>query len=249
MASEAFTVSVGKEMLTGAIEWSPSKAPPSLLLLHGAGSGNAPRWQPTAEHLAARGVTSVRFNFSGHEDSSGTMRESSLPKRVDEAQALAERFFGQSGPPFIAGSSMGGPVAARLATMFPAQSLILLCPAAYARAAEDVTFDERFTAILRSPESWRDSRTWDDVKAFKGDLLHIIGEHDAVIPQGVTDGYRRFAVNVRSARFEVIPGADHNLNLWLNGHPAERERVWGMMENAMNLAPKPPATRADPYKR
>lgn len=233
MASEDFDLRAGAETLRGTIEWSSDKTPPSLLLLHGAGTGNAPRWQPTAEHLAQQGFTSVRFDFSGHGASSGTMRESSLPKRVDESVAVIDKFFGKTGPSFVAGSSMGGPIASRVTTLFPVKSLIVMCPAAYARAAENVSFDERFTQILRTPESWRDSKTWDDIAAFAGDLLHIVGSEEKVIPQGVTDGYRAHAVNARSARFEVIDGADHSLNLWLDNHPDQRLRVWDMMESAM----------------
>lgn len=236
MASEDFTIQVGEENLRGTIEWAAGKKPPSLLFLHGAGTGNAVRWAPTSRHLAEQGISSVRFDFSGHGQSSGEMKNSNIAKRVEEACAVTDKFFGEEGPKYIAGSSMGGPIAARLAMLYSVEALILLCPAAYAREAENVSFDERFTKILRTPNSWRNSETWIDIEDFQGDLLHIIGERDDVIPPEVSGLYRQHAVNARSTTFEVIEGADHSLNLWLDHHPEEQQRVWSMMKSLISQA-------------
>ena len=44
MASEKFKLQSGIETLHGTVEYTPDRKAPTLLLLHGAGTGNAPRW-------------------------------------------------------------------------------------------------------------------------------------------------------------------------------------------------------------
>jgi esterase/lipase len=61
---------------------------PQILILHGAGQATKERAKPLAERVVNEtGQGVLAFDFSGHGESSGELNQSSLQKRVNEANA------------------------------------------------------------------------------------------------------------------------------------------------------------------
>ena len=117
MISTDFTFQVGISFLKGTIDKPNPKTPVRWLSLHGAGTAHRGLVSYIAEHLASKEQALMRFDFSGHGESSGTLKESSLTSRLDEAKA-ALQFLDTSAGICLIGSSMGGHVAARTSHAF-----------------------------------------------------------------------------------------------------------------------------------
>jgi hypothetical protein len=197
---------------------------PSMLFLHGAGTSNKGRARYIADDLAARGLSSVLFDFSGQGASSGEMHQSSLLKREEEARVVLQNVR-LSMPYSIIGSSMGAYTAIALAPDEQPKSLILFCPAVYDRKVYALPFDSRFSEGIRRPGSWRDSDAFEDLSRYTGQLLVVIGSEDRVIPTGLTDLLLTSASNTRRNDLLVIKGADHQIHAWLQTHEADRLSV------------------------
>jgi pimeloyl-ACP methyl ester carboxylesterase len=225
---------VGDEHLRGTFDLAESDEKPIVLSLHGAGPSNRARAGYITERLCKSGVSSFRFDFSGHGDSSGTMAESSLAKRLTQARAAA-RFLDPNRKPILIGTSMGAHLAARLATEVEARSLILFCPAAYAAEAENVSFGSGFTELIRTPNSFRDSLAFAGVREFHGDCLIIIGDSDEIIPRPVLDAYYENASTARSRTLTKIKGAPHAIHAWIDKEPVAKEVVLRAVEFVVGL--------------
>ena len=120
-------------------EWTPagvSRA--ALLLCHGLGEHSG-RYAHVAERLAGIGITVWAHDHRGHGQSSGARGAlaSSDDLVVDAEQVLVELAGATGHVPFIAGHSMGGPVAGMVALRgkVPVRGLILSSPALMTRAA------------------------------------------------------------------------------------------------------------------
>ena len=89
-----------------------------------------------AEHAVERGVSSVRFDYSGHGISEGRFEDGTVGRWLDEAIAVFRTV--SEGPQIVVGSSMGGHIALlllrRLIETDPSQAarvkaLVLIAPA------------------------------------------------------------------------------------------------------------------------
>ncbi|MCO5091682.1 alpha/beta fold hydrolase [Bosea sp. (in: a-proteobacteria)] len=185
----------------------------SMLYLHGGGSGNRRRIDDLARALAARGIATFAFDFSGHGDSSGLMSRSSLRLRLEQACAAVET-MGGSGPDIVMGNSMGGYVAAELLACLQPRLLVLSCPALYVAEAFDVPFDQRFTAILRQSRTFDGARPLPLLRAFRGNALLVTAGQDRVIPRPVIDTYRR-ALRQTTLDLLDFPDAPHQIHDWI----------------------------------
>jgi pimeloyl-ACP methyl ester carboxylesterase len=184
-----------------------------MLYLHGGGSGNRRRIGYLASALAARGISTFAFDFSGQGDSSGLLSQSSLRLRVEQACAAA-KIMGDQAPSIIMGNSMGGYVAAELLAFLQPRSLILSCPAMYVAEAFDAPFDQRFTEILRRSQEFEGSRPLRLLRAFPGKALLITAGQDRVIPRRVIDTYRR-AFSKATLNLLDFPDAPHQIHDWI----------------------------------
>ncbi|MEJ0062766.1 MAG: alpha/beta fold hydrolase [Alphaproteobacteria bacterium] len=199
----------------GFSEFTPASKPAhtKFLSLHGAGKAVRQRVFYLTDDLIEAGLGFFCFDFSGHGESSGAMAASTLEKRRNEALA-AYHFMGPPAPTILSGNSMGGYIAAELIKDAPIDHLILFCPALYAASAYDVPFDERFTEILRTPDSFENNRVLDHASKFSGSVLLIIGENDSVIPDRVMKLYDAAFVNAKKKEFAVVPDAGHQIHVW-----------------------------------
>jgi pimeloyl-ACP methyl ester carboxylesterase len=202
------------ETLTGT-KVSPlsGKKTISLLSLHGAGTAVRERVFYLADALAPIGATTFAFDFSGHGTSSGALHESTLARRIVQASA-GLRAAELDQPLLLMGNSMGGFIAASLATKVNSDGLILMCPALYDDSALDVPFDHRFTELIRAQDSYERSTLPNRLRNYKGHVLLLIGSDDRVIPHRVIEIYLSSFDSAKSKELIRISGAPHRLHLW-----------------------------------
>ncbi|MYS89623.1 MULTISPECIES: alpha/beta hydrolase [Streptomyces] len=224
-----FTHAVDGERLSGLSGGTgpgePARA--TAVLLHGAGNGSKDRLVPLLEEFAAQGCRALSFDFSGHGESTGLLRELSLRRRFEQAVSVIDARAGADGPLVLVGFSMSGQTVADLARHYGERvaALGLCAPAVYAAQAWDVPFgagDGRFSEIIRRPGSWRGSPALDVLRGYEGRAVLAVPGTDAVIPPAVTRAVAEALA--RRARFThwELPGAEHRLGLWFRDHPGDR---------------------------
>jgi pimeloyl-ACP methyl ester carboxylesterase len=184
----------------------------NVLYLHGAGASTRKGHHLVRGALRQRGVGTTCFDCIGHGDTGGEFGLSSVASRTRQAQAVIEA-RGLAQPLVIFGSSMGAYNAIRLTQQHAVDALVLMVPGVYTPSAYEVPFGPEFSAVIRRERSWADSDAWDILSRFEGSLLVIAAEHDAVIPAEIPERLVAAAVNARSRRLHVVPGAGHNY-LW-----------------------------------
>jgi len=215
----------GKEQLAGRL-FSPSSSSPEkgVLFLHGAGQATKERAEPIVERLCeGKNVASFTFDFSGHGESSGTLKASSIKKRVSEAKSALEASEFQQ-PISVCASSMGGHIALELLQHFDVQGLTLFYPAVYAKEAVDLAFgDPLFSETIRRERSWLNSDAFTYLRNFTGSLLVVAGEKDNVIPREIIDLIMSNAISAQRKRLIVLEDAPHLLLPVLY----ERQEIFG----------------------
>ncbi|MEU1306711.1 alpha/beta hydrolase [Streptomyces shenzhenensis] len=199
---------------------------PAVVFLHGAGTSDKERFAALMGEVATRGHKALAFDFSGHGESSGALKELSLRRRFRQAQAVIDHHVPGDGGLVLVGFSMSGQTVADLAAHYgPRVAAVGLCaPAVYASAAWPLPFGGGFTEVIRTPDSWRDSPALGVYATLTTRTVLATPATDAVIPPAVTDAVAAaLAVRSRFTRL-VLPEADHSLGLWFARNEASRRR-------------------------
>lgn len=186
--------------------------------LHGGGPTSMRTVEYLSPLLESLSIGLLRFDFPGQGESPGSMRESSLRKRYEQARFVIDALAPRDELCLI-GTSMGGYIASKLAAAYPAKKLVLFCPAAYDVAAWDLAFDSGFTRAIRREGSYLDSDVGTALGSFSGDALLFIGDRDEVIPKEVVGLYERALGGCRSFRKVVLAGAPHPLHAHAAANP------------------------------
>lgn len=108
---------------------------PGLVWLGGYRSDMAGTKAVALDRFAAEnGLSSTRFDYSGHGESGGDFKEGTISRWLEESLAVFDRFA--KGPQILVGSSMGGWIALRMVEELKARGeadrihgLLLLAPA------------------------------------------------------------------------------------------------------------------------
>lgn len=155
-----FTHAYDGERLSGAVAGPAGRA--TALLLHGAGNGSKERSLPFLADFAGQGCRALAFDFSGHGESTGELADLSLRRRYEQAVAVLDAHAPGDDPLILIGFSMSGQTVADLMRHYGRRvAAVGLCaPAVYGPDAWDVPFgtgDSRFSELIRTPDSWRDS--------------------------------------------------------------------------------------------
>lgn len=198
--------------------------PPKFIFLHGAGNGKKERIHNISLPIIASGLNILAFDFSGHGESTGELKKCSLQKRVNEAKEMINSFASEE-PLIICGSSMGGYVSIKLLEFYKIDSLILFCPALYDKKAYEIPFDEGFTDIIRSPESWKNTDVLTLLEKFTGKILVVLGEKDEVIPGEVIDLIINYTPHAAKKERYIIPDCPHKINEWLTYNEIELRKL------------------------
>ncbi|MER6335134.1 alpha/beta fold hydrolase, partial [Streptomyces sp. NPDC001034] len=212
----------------------------TAVLLHGAGKGSKERLLPLAAEFAAAGCHALAFDFSGHGESSGALAELSLRRRYEQAVAMIDAHAPAADPLVLVGFSMSGQTVADLVRHYGRRvaALGLCAPAVYASDAWELPFGDgrgRFTGILRTPDSWRDSPALAVYGSYEGRAVLTVPGTDTVIPAAVTRALHD-ALSTRADYLRLeLPDADHMLGLWFRDHAEDARRL----VSALLAAPGP----------
>ncbi len=231
-----FHLETDNERLAGTVIESSSGAPRGYILsLHGAGNSTRQRAMYLAEHFSGLGFTTTTFDMSGHGESTGLLKESTLKRRHNQALAVATQATPVL-PNIVMGSSMGGYIAITLLPDIPIEALILICPALYAAEAYDMPFDASFSGVLRRPGSYKDAHTLAFLETFKGSILFLIGEKDEVITSEIMETYLKSCPNARYVQHSVIAGAPHQIHLWATQSSANTATIFTEVDRFLDKA-------------
>ncbi|MFC5658532.1 alpha/beta hydrolase [Streptomyces nogalater] len=222
-----FTYAYDGERLSGAGAGPAGRA--TALLLHGAGNGSKERLLPFLADFADRGCRALAFDFSGHGESTGALAESSLRRRYEQAVAVLDAHAPADDPLIVIGFSMSGQTVADLVRHYgPRVAAVGLCaPAVYAEEAWDLPFgtgDGRFSRLIRTPDTWRDSPALEAFRAYGGRAVLAVPGTDTIVPAAVTQAVQEaLSARARFTRLD-LPDADHILGLWFRDHAEDRRR-------------------------
>ncbi|MFJ9741433.1 alpha/beta hydrolase [Streptomyces sp. NPDC101166] len=225
----AFRHEHGGERLSGVHGGGSPDAVATAVLLHGAGDSSADRLLPLLGEFAAQGCRSLAFDFSGHGESSGELRKSSLRQRFEQAVSVIDAFVPADGALVLVGFSMSGQTVADLVAHYGGRvAAVGLCaPAVYAGEAWEEPFgdgDGRFSAVIRTADSWRDSPALSVLRGFEGRAVLAVPGTDTVIPAAVTEAVQEaLATRAQYTRLE-LPEAEHRLGLWFRDHPTDAKK-------------------------
>lgn len=181
---------------------------PRLLVLHGAGNSNRGRFRTLREELLTQGISSVAFDFVGHGDTGGNLKNSSLSSRTRQACRVVDS-LNLPQPLAVIGASMSAYIAVKLLEHFQIKSLVLLVPAMYASQAYTTPFNRGFSDIIRQPQSWIQSDAWRLLAGYTGRLLIVAGENDQIIPCDVINRIYDSALNAAERKLYIAPNASH----------------------------------------
>ncbi|MFF5978578.1 alpha/beta fold hydrolase [Streptomyces olindensis] len=222
----SFTHDVDGERLSGlAGGGAPARA--TVVLLHGAGNGSKERLVPLLEEFAAHGCRVLAFDFSGHGQSTGALRESSLRRRFEQAVSVIDARARVDGPLVLVGFSMSGQTVADLVRHYGDRvaALGLCAPAVYAAEAWDVPFgdgDGRFSEIIRRPGSWRAAPALEVLREFEGRAVLAVPGADEVIPPAVTEAVSQALARRAQFTHWTLPEAEHRLGRWFRDRADDR---------------------------
>ena len=233
MNERRFELAVDDEIIVGDIlsATNSKDAPgapdvPGVLFLHGAGQSHRQRQRLLREDLAALGLGSIAFDFSGHGDSSANT-PGSLKKRLHQAEQVRQHVDPQRHIHTVVGTSMSGEIAIRLACSGAGgiDHVVLMVGAIYDRAAFALPFGPEFSAAIRRADSWRDAETRELIRNYCGSLTIIRALDDTVIPYDVADLLMDAAQSARVRRLIDLPGVDHRLSEKIAQDAGLRRRI------------------------
>ncbi|PTH88537.1 aminoglycoside phosphotransferase [Streptomyces sp. A244] len=218
---------VGGERLSGLAGGGSRPARAAVVLLHGAGTGSKERLTPLLTEFAAHGCHALAFDFSGHGESTGLLRELSLRRRFEQAVSVIDARVPGDAPLVLVGFSMSGQTVADLVGHYGDRvaALGLCAPAVYGAEAWDVPFgagDGRFSEIIRRPGSWRAAPALDVLRAFEGRAVLVVPGTDEVIPPAVTEAFSEALARRAQFTHWELPDAEHRLGPWFRDHPEDR---------------------------
>ncbi|MFF9116077.1 alpha/beta fold hydrolase [Streptomyces massasporeus] len=222
-----FTHVIDGERLSGLSAGGGEQGRATVVLLHGAGNGSKERLVPLLAEFATHGCHALAFDFSGHGESTGLLRELSLRRRFEQAVSVIDARACVDGPLVLVGFSMSGQTVADLVRHYGERvaALGLCAPAVYAGEARDVPFgsgDGRFSEIIRRPGSWRAAPALDVLRAFEGRAVLAVPDTDEVIPPAVTEALSEALARRAQFTHRELPGAGHRLSPWFRDHPDDR---------------------------
>ena len=97
----------GKENITGTIIGTNTEKKSDFIFLHGAGKSTKEKAHGFFDTLLFKTIPNITtFDFSGHGESSGTLKKSSLQKRIFETKTAIDLYTTKS-QLTVCGTSMG----------------------------------------------------------------------------------------------------------------------------------------------
>ncbi len=197
--------------------------PHQVICLHG-GAADRFRFLPLRNILNEHGLSSFTFDFIGHGETGGSINDSSLRDRVEQTLTVIQS-VPITTPLNLIASSLGGYIALKVTELIPVSKLILIAPAIYAESAYQVPFGNKFSEIIRQPQSWQNTDAWQIIEKFTGAIHIYTAEHDTVVVPEITNQLFASSKNATKKSLYCVPGSKHSLLQWLNDNPDELRYV------------------------
>ncbi len=215
---EAIQIPIEQQRLSGTL-LAPATLMPGVLFVHGWGGSQA-QDLARAREAAALGCICLTFDLRGHEETATQYDTVTRAQNLADLSAAYDWLAIQRGVDATAiavvGISYGGYLATLLTTQRPVRWLALRAPALY----KDEGWDLPKLHLNADPDlaAFRRRRVQPDANCalaacagYRGDVLMIESERDAVIPHAVIENYVAAFASARSLTSRVIAGADHAL--------------------------------------
>lgn len=202
----------GSETIAGNLFAPKEKNSFGVLILHGGGNSNKERFMDIQIALEKAGIASLAIDFMGVGQSTGEFKDGSLANRLQNAKDALQKLKEYADPRQLAvyGSSMGGYLAPLVAISDAGvKAIILSAAAAYSPDAEDKKLDNTFTQVITKPNNWEHAKSFTAFEEFKGKVLVLYGQGDAIIPKEIQERYAVIARKKGESYF--IPFATHNI--------------------------------------
>jgi len=194
----------------------------TILVMHGAGKSSCQGFANLQEFLGRHSIETITFDFLGHGETGGDISTSSLDNRTEQALRVIDH-LGIAKNLNVMGFSMGAHNAVKIAAHVPPDRLGLAIPAVYTKKASSINFGPSFSSCIRRTKSWEDSECFSHIANFKGKLLVISAENDAVIPSEIPCLLIEKAKSCISAEHHRIKKAGHNLAEHFTQSPHSRQ--------------------------
>jgi uncharacterized protein len=231
-------VSIASERtVLDAVLVTPASQPSrgAVLICHGIGE-IVEHWIPVQQLLAARGVVSLVFDYSGYGGSHGWANPGQCERDAVSAFEYLKRRM-PSVPISVLGFSMGSGIAAAILHQVPVHRLVLCAAFTSFKAA---AFSAGIPVWLSGfiPDIWHTEQA---LRVCSVPALLVQGENDRLIP--VQMALDLDASCATPAKLVVVPDVGHNDPFY---HP--RSSYWGLIADFLSadLAPdRPPAVKAE----
>jgi pimeloyl-ACP methyl ester carboxylesterase len=201
----------------------------NAIILHGAGVSDRKRYYVLAKAILRRGIGVILFDFSGHGDSTGELKDLSLNRRRIQAQSVIDNFVPYESQLYLIGFSMSGQTVCDLLPIYKERipAILLGCPGIYTKLAQEIIFGGgEFTTKIRSVDSWKDSSALDELCAFEGKTVIAVGDEDQVIPNEIVASLKESS---KYLSYVEYPGVDHQLAIWLAAHESEQDKLLDLL--------------------
>jgi esterase/lipase len=179
----------------------------TTLLLHGAGKSSRVTFSRLREYLYCHGIPSASFDFVGHGETEGNIKDTTLLGRTDQAATVIKHTCRE--PLTLIAASMGCYSAIKLTEFFKVENLVLLVPAVYTPRVYDIPFGPKFSAKIRVQDSWKDSDAFDIISNFGGNVIIIAAEFDNVIPSELIEQLYASTINAKNRILHKVPNSKH----------------------------------------
>ena len=211
-------IPVGGQHIAGTLV-GPDTMVPGVMLVHGW-DGSQEQYIARAHEIATLGCICLTVDLRGHVRHLGqrdtVSREDNLQDVVAAYDVLVGHPAVDPGAIAIVGSSYGGYLAAIVSALRPVRWLALRVPALY----KDVDWAvpkgklnrEELVAYRHSTVEPQGNRALAACAKFKGDVLIVESEHDALVPNQVIKNYMAAFRHAQSLTYRTISGADHALS-------------------------------------
>ncbi len=215
---DAVRIHVDGEQIAGTF-LEPQAKIPGVLFIHGWG-GSQERDLSRARGLAGLGCICLSFDLRGHAETVAQQETVSREHNLRDVLAAYDRLVAHPhvdrSSIAVIGTSYGGYLAAILTSQRPVKWLALRVPALYRDAEWDKPkrrLDREDLQVYRHVRvPAEDNRALAALTDFRGDVLLVESEHDALVPHETIMSYRAALQKSHSLTHRIIDGADHALS-------------------------------------
>lgn len=211
-------IPAGDRSIAGTLV-APDTIVPGVILVHGW-DGSQSQYLARAHEIASLGCICLTFDLRGHAEDRAqrdtVTREDNLADMLAAYDLLVSHPAVDQSAVVVAGSSYGGYLATVLSALRPVRWLALRAPAIYKDedwlVPKNKLNKEEVAAYRALPIAPHENRALSAAAAFRGDVLLVESEGDAIVPHRVVDNYLGAFKQAHSMTYRVIKGADHSLS-------------------------------------